>query len=165
MNREDGGNVNLQQASDLYEIQKLKARYFRFLDTKQWDAFRDVFTDDLQFFMEDSAVPQSMTPTWASADSLVDYLRLGHPEKVTVHHGHMPEIEFIDEDNATGVWAMFDWVDDPGRERAWQGYGHYHERYVRCSDGRWRIATVHLTRLRMDRLLHRELRRPADVTP
>jgi SnoaL-like domain len=157
--------VNLQEASDLYEIQKLKAGYFRFMDTKQWDAFRDVFTDDLQFFMEDSAVPQSTTPTWASADSLVDYLRRGHPEKVTVHQGHMPEIKFLDEDTATGVWAMYDWVDDPGRGRAWQGYGHYHERYVRCPDGRWRIATVHLTRLRLDRVPPRRSEHPGDARP
>src|ERR1700733_6454504 len=33
-------------------IKQLKARYFRFVDSKQWDALRDVFTDDLLFYFE-----------------------------------------------------------------------------------------------------------------
>ena len=146
--------MELSQLIDLYEIQKLKARYFRAMDTKQWDEFRDVFIDCLQFFVEDSVLPQSVLPTWSSADSLVDHLRAADPRKVTVHHGHMSEVDFLDEDTATGIWAMYDWVDDPTRTWAWQGYGHYHERYVRCPDRRWRIASVHLTRLRLDALPH-----------
>lgn len=146
--------MNAEQLVDLYEIQKLKARYFRAMDTKQWEELRDVFVDDLQFYMEDSVLPVSVTPTWSSADSLVDHLRAADARKVTVHHGHMSEIDFVDDHTATGIWAMFDWVDDPGRDRVWQGYGHYHERYVRCPDGRWRIASVHLTRLRVDALPH-----------
>ena len=38
-------------ASDLVEIEaikQLKARYFRLLDTKRWDAWREVFTEDLR---------------------------------------------------------------------------------------------------------------------
>ena len=135
------------RVSDLYEIQKLKARYFRLMDTKQWAEFRDVFTDDLQFYIEGTG---SEGPTFPSAEALVSYLARAHPDKVTVHQGHMPEIEFTDENTATGIWAMYDWVDDPGRGGAWQGLGHYHERYVRGPDGRWRIASVRLTRLRVD---------------
>jgi hypothetical protein len=62
----------------------------------------------------------------------------------------MPEIDFLDADTATGVWAMYDWVDDPARGVAWQGYGHYHEQYLRCPDGRWRFSKMRLTRLRVD---------------
>jgi SnoaL-like domain len=146
--------MDSRHLADISEIHKLKARYFRLMDTKQWDEFRDVFTDDLKFYIENSPVPQSNQPTFPSADALVSYLAASHPGKVTVHQGHMPEIDFLDDDTATGVWAMFDWVDDPGRGKAWQGFGHYHEHYVRCPDGRWRICEVHLTRLRVD-----------DVTP
>jgi hypothetical protein len=67
----------------------------------------------------------------------------------------MPEITFADENAANGIWAMYDWVDDPGRGFASQGYGHYHERYVRCPDGKWRIAETHLTRLRTNDVDHK----------
>jgi hypothetical protein len=136
--------------ADLLEIEKLKARYFRYMDTKQWDRFRQVFTDDLKLYIESSALPAATEPTFSSADELVRYLRASHPGKVTVHQGHMPEIEFTGPDTATGIWAMFDWVDDPGRGGAWQGFGHYHEKYVRGADARWRIQEVRLTRLRVD---------------
>jgi hypothetical protein len=67
---------------------------------------------------------------------------------VTVHHGHMPEIELTSATTATGIWALQDllrWPD--GREL--HGYGHYHEEYEK-SDGRWRIKKMTLTRLRTD---------------
>jgi SnoaL-like domain len=60
----------------------------------------------------------------------------------------MPDIEFTDDDHAEGVWAMFDWVDYPSRGTAFKGYGYYFETYVRCPDGRWRISSSRLTRLR-----------------
>jgi SnoaL-like domain len=148
--------MDLQQLSDLWEIQKLKARYFRCMDLRLWDEFRDVFTDDLELYIENTKTPQAQTPTVNGADALVAYLSVSDPRKVTIHQGHMPEIEFLDADHATGIWAMFDWVDDPGRGLAAQGFGHYHERYVRCPDGKWRISSVRLTRLRANKVPHLE---------
>lgn len=148
--------MNLQQLSDVWEIQQLKARYFRCMDLRMWDEFRDVFTDDFELFIENTKTPEADRPTIKGADALVAYLSASDPRKVTVHQGHMPEIELIDADHATGRWAMFDWVDDPGRSLAIQGYGHYHERYVRCGDGKWRIASGRLTRLRLNTVPHLE---------
>jgi SnoaL-like domain len=156
MTGDDRGRWN-----DFQEIQKLKARYFRFMDTKQWEDFGDLFTEDLKFYIVSGSASGSAEPTFDGREALISYLAASDPGKVTVHQGHMPEIEFTGEDTATGVWAMFDWVDDPGRGGAWQGFGHYHERYVRAADGRWRISEVRLTRLRVDRVEPR--RRIVDV--
>jgi SnoaL-like domain len=153
--------MDAEQLSDLYEIQKLKARYFRCMDTKQWEGFRDCFTDDMQLIMDDARVPESTTPSFPSPDALVGFLRK-LDGAITVHHGHMPEIDFVDRDHATGIWAMYDWVDDPEvLGGAWRGFGHYHEQYRRCDDGRWRIAHVHLTRLRVNAVEHQ----PSEVGP
>jgi hypothetical protein len=148
--------MDAERLTDLYEIQKLKARYFRCMDLRLWEEFRDVFTDDLEFYIENTKTPQSTKPTFAGADALVNRLAASDPRKVTIHQGHMPEIEFLDADHASGIWAMFDWVDDPGRGFAVQGYGHYHERYVRCPDGKWRISSARLTRLRLNSVPHQE---------
>jgi hypothetical protein len=144
--------MNVQQLSDLYEIQRLKARYFRYVDTKQWDKYRDLFTEEVDFGHQKGDVQNRHLShlSHRSFDDLMSYLRTADSGKVTAHHGHMPEIEFIDDDTATGIWAMFDWVDDSTRGVAWQGYGHYHERYVRCADGQWRISAMHLRYLRID---------------
>lgn len=141
--------MNLQQLSDFYELQMLKAKYFRAMDLRKWDEFREVFTDDFVLYLEPGREPDSSTPPAISGgDALIAYLSACDPGKRTVHQGHMPEIEFQDENHATGVWAMFDWVDDPGRGTVAQGYGHYYETYVRGADGRWRISSTRLTRLR-----------------
>jgi len=54
------------------------------------------------------------------------------------------------------IWSMQDrviWPEDRAKEigrRSLTGVGHYRERYERCDDDRWRIATSALTRLRID---------------
>jgi hypothetical protein len=72
---------------------------------------------------------------------------------VTVHQGYLPEIELTGEGTATGIWAMADYVETRGEHPIrLRGYGHYHERYAKEHDGRWRIAELQLTRLRVDDL-------------
>jgi hypothetical protein len=79
-----------ETAQHLYEIEQIKqtkARYFRFLDTKQWTDWRTCFTDDLHFYLG-----QDQKPIAASADEFVAYVSKLLADTVTVHHGHMPEI-------------------------------------------------------------------------
>lgn len=126
--------------ADLEEIKQLKARYFRLLDTKQWKEFGDVFTDDCALAngpIEDGVV--------IGRDEIVAYVKRGVERLNTVHHGHMPEIEFTGPDTASGIWAMSDRLRADGFEL--DGWGHYHEEYRRCDDGCWRIASTRLTRL------------------
>jgi len=65
----------------------------------------------------------------------------------------MPEIEITGPDTATGIWAMFDYVEFPSEQApvGLRGYGHYHEHY-RKLDGAWYIASMRLARLRVDPL-------------
>jgi hypothetical protein len=144
--------MDIRQIADTLEIQRLKARYFRYMDHREWDKWRDLFTDDLKFYISESRAREATVPTWSSADELVSYLSSTPPTRITVHHGHMPDIEFVDDDHAEGIWAMFDWVDYPSRDYAFKGYGYYYETYARCPDGRWRITSVHLTRLRTNEM-------------
>ncbi len=129
--------------SDLEEIRRLKAQYFRLMDTKQWEELRSVFTDDVRVdTTEDSGT------VIVGVDEYLLFLVGQIGEVVTVHHGHMDEIEFIDADSATGIWAMEDelWWPEGSLLRYLHGYGHYHETYRRTPDG-WRIADLRLTRL------------------
>ena len=133
---------------DIEQIKQTKARYFRFLDAKQWADWRTCFTADLQFYLR-----QDTEPVASSADEFVAYVSKLLAGTVTVHHGHMPEIELTSAMTATGIWAMFDWVDwtkTATPERTFQGYGHYIEEYEKGDDGQWRIKRLRLTRLRVD---------------
>ncbi len=126
---------------DLAAIKQLKARYFRLMDTTQWDAWRDLFTEDA--VLQASPDPDEL---FRGRDEIVAKVSHVLRDAVTVHHGHMPEIE-IHGDSATGVWAMSDFVEMP--QLVLHGWGHYHEEYAR-EDGRWRIRSSRLTRLRLD---------------
>ncbi len=129
--------------NDIEDIKNLKSRYFRALDTKDWDSFRDVFTED---FTSDTTASGGKVVN--GADAFVSFIRKTISSKTTVHHGHMPEIELTSSDTATGIWAMEDLVRFSGGIDL-HGYGHYHEKYKKV-ENQWRIRFSRLTRLRMD---------------
>ena len=138
----------LDRLEAIEAIRALKARYFRFMDTKLWDELPSVFTPDLKIISPDGKI-------WLEGgDAYAASLKYGLESAISCHQGLTAEIEIIDEDNARGVWAMQDvieWADRHPREgwKAITGRGHYHETYRR-TDGEWRIATLTLTRLRLD---------------
>jgi hypothetical protein len=131
---------------DIEAIKQLKARYFRYLDTKQWEKWRGLFTDDC-------ALPEM---PYESIDDLVATISAQRQDATTVHQGHTPEIVLLAADRARGIWAMSDYVEfpEPAREgraggyRGFVGAGHYEEEY-RKDGGTWRISSMRLTRLRV----------------
>jgi hypothetical protein len=133
------------------EIKVLKARYFRLMDTKDFDALRAVFADDAVF---DARCSLSIEPAedgenWihSGGDAIVDFIRAAVAPLRTVHHGHAHEIEVTSPTTAYGVIALEDQIWDlTGTTVALHGLGHYHETYVKV-DGAWRIHTSRISRL------------------
>ena len=141
----DGDPV--ERLLDIEAIKQLKARYFRLIDTQQWDELLDVLTEDVTFLFPGNAGEEQH-----GASTLVGYARNSLEGGRSVHHGHMGEIEITGPDTAWGIWAMSDLCEHRSKDgvrRTLSGYGHYHERYVK-RDGRWSIARLELTRLRVD---------------
>ena len=138
----------LERLQAIEEIRLLKARYFRLMDSKQWEAFATLFAPDMRVLGEDGGVWIEGGAAFAAG------IRASLEHSVSVHQGFSPEIEIIDADAAKAIWPMQDvveWQDRHPRE-GWKsivGRGHYHETYRRI-DGRWTIATLHLSRLRLD---------------
>ena len=68
----------LTELTEIEAIKQLKARYCRLLDTKQWDAWRELFTDD---FVSDTSPSGGTVIT--GADEFVDFVRknLGKPSQ------------------------------------------------------------------------------------
>src|SRR5262245_21263111 len=130
--------------AEIEAIKQLKARYFRLMDTKQWDAWREIFTDDFTAEVHGGAMHEPIR--FGSRDEMIATNRkMLTAEVPTVHHGHMPEITVTGPDSATGIWAMMDIVK---LGAGFRGYGHCHEEYVKRG-GAWRIRRLRLTRLAM----------------
>ena len=142
---------NLEQLSAIEEIKQLKSRYFRLMDTKQWDEWRTIFTDDM-VQITDITVPDANGEVMQNqpingGDEMVACVSKLLQNFKTVHHGHMFELIALSDETAEGIWAMEDIVETPNGKL--QGYGHYHEKYAKVN-GQWRISYSHLSRLRVD---------------
>lgn len=116
---------------DIDEICRLKYRYLRCLDTKQWDEFAACFAP--------GATGDYGGLSFDDREALVDYMRTNVGDGViTLHQVHHPEID-VDGDTATGRWYLHDRVVVDAFRFALEGAAFYADRYVRTADG-WRIA-------------------------
>jgi hypothetical protein len=141
---------------EIEAIRQLKARYFRFMDGKDWAGYRSLFTDDVVFDVRGGMEPTPPAPDYAEppitgADAAVAFIRAGLEHLVSAHQGFLPEITLTGPDSATGIWAMTDVLraGEGAPFRTVRGHGHYHEEYRRI-DGAWKIARLRLTRLIVD---------------
>ena len=128
--------------TDWLAVANLKARYCRYLDTKDWAGFASLFTEDVVIDTTASGGPRMQ-----GRETAIASIRASLDAATTTHHVHSPEIQIVG-DEARVVWAMQDrltWLNG----RKLDGAGHYHERYVR-QGGDWKIAESRLTRLYVD---------------
>jgi hypothetical protein len=137
------GSAN--QLEDRDAISELKARYFRFVDTKDWRRLRGLFLPDAHI---DTSVDGG--PVFDNAELFVGFLVNTLGSTVTVHQGHMLELDLTSPTQAAGTWELEDLLRFPiGQGVNAHGYGCYHEVYKKV-DGQWKIASLRLSRLRMD---------------
>jgi ketosteroid isomerase-like protein len=128
---------------DVEEIKKLKARYFRALDSKDWDLYGSVFADDVVVDLRNAG-----GGLYQGRDEFLAYARALTIVQ-SVHQGHMPEIELTGPNSASGVWALEDYnIWEDGSQN--HGWGHYLETYEKSGE-RWHIKTMRLSYLRVER--------------
>jgi hypothetical protein len=148
-----------EQLMDLEQIKQLKARYFRHIDLKNWDAFEELFTEDAILDVsgdvdENDKLPdgQHLPGGLCKGKQAIGKLVSGvlHPV-ASAHLGSMPEIELLSSTSATGIWAMVDHLiwPDGAPLKTLDGYGHYIEEYEKVA-GVWKFKRMKLTRLWVD---------------
>lgn len=127
--------------ADWLAICNLKAAYCRLLDAKDWDNWKQLFTEDCVVDTRPSG--GELVEGREQYVSLIERLLAGSQ---TAHQVHSPQMT-LEDGRAHVVWAMQDRVIKA--EFGLTGYGHYHDIYVRTPDG-WKIASLTLTRLIVD---------------
>lgn len=141
----------LQRLLELEELKNLKASYFFYLDTKDWESWLDLFTPDATLQWDSASSVRGRdgqtSPKYVGIEQIREHVAYGILDPAqTVHQGHTPILELTSETTARGIWAMEDIVNSS--DRVLHAYGHYRETY-RKVDGKWKIASLHLTRLRV----------------
>jgi ketosteroid isomerase-like protein len=112
-------------------IRRLKARYCRSIDAKDWVALAAVFTSDAQLRKGEHVV--------VGRDAIVGTISATLADVPTAHAAHTPVIDIVDATRATGIWgSIYCRVGDP------PSYGTYDEVYSRGDDGQWRISRTEL---------------------
>jgi SnoaL-like domain len=140
------------------EIKQLKARYFRCMDTRDFDGMAQVFCRGAKFDCSEGGRVLPVGGTWKGEagpvthgrDAIMAWITESFRNATSVHHGHCHEIAIDSDTEAHGIIAMEDYIRGLDRETHFvHGAGHYHERY-RHEGGAWRIAETKLTRLFCD---------------
>jgi hypothetical protein len=123
---------------DVADIERLKYRYLRALDTKHWDDMAATLTTDI---VADYGASMGQEHHFTDRDSLVAFMREAMPAGViTEHRVNHPEID-VDGDDATGIWYLQDKVIVPKFDFLLMGAGFYRDRYRRTPEG-WRICAT-----------------------
>ena len=133
----------LERLVAIEDIKKLKARYCRCLDTKDWEGFANSFAPDAVFDHGGEEGPVTGPANIAAmVRGVVDSVQL-------VHHALMPEIDIESAISASATWALDDMLNWPDGRRGLHAYGHYHETYEKVG-AEWKIKLSRVTQLRLE---------------
>lgn len=124
----------IQQLVESEKIKKLKARYMRCLDAKEWDDLATCFAEDATSSYD--AGNYSFEGRAAIMKFLSD--SMGSPRFISKHHVHTPEIEVLSQTEARGTWYLEDRVVVLDQGWGLEGTGIYRDEYVK-RDGEWQI--------------------------
>jgi hypothetical protein len=127
------------------EIRRLKYRYFRTLDLKDWEEFGDCLTADVHARYGTHAMDEPVH--FDDREAVVAFMSQNLTRGViTVHVAHHPEIE-VDGTTATASWCFEDTVIVPELKTEIRGAGYYADEYSKDSDGAWRISSTGYERI------------------
>jgi hypothetical protein len=123
-------------------IKQLKARYFRFIDTRDIDGLQAVFTEDATATFKGADYDFDLKG-WPALEAF--YKKSFTPQAFGMHNGHHPEIS-VEGDTATGIWYLQDIFVNLTQDITIMGSALYHDEY-RVEAGEWRIASTGYKRL------------------
>ena len=145
---------DLERLIALEEIRTLKARYFRCIDTRDWEGFAACFAPDA--VMDVSGEPERLRKdergVYRGAEAIGAWGERAAAGIQTRHHILMPEIDVTSPSEASGIWAIEDrfwWPEGAGPHRTLHGWGYEYETYRKLA-GSWKIQSSRFQRLRTE---------------
>jgi uncharacterized protein (TIGR02246 family) len=126
--------VTPEDLVELEEIKRLKYRYLRLIDTKEWDELATLFLPDATATYSDGKY------SFEGRDAIMGFLSdaMASTNMLTSHKVHHPEIELLSPGSARAVWALDDVVVHLDYNITIRGAAFYTDEYVKV-DGEWKI--------------------------
>lgn len=126
---------------EIEAIKRLKYKYLRCVDTKNWDGLAECFVEDAESSFSSGAY------SYDNREAIINFLKEGLPvTRLSMHQGHQPEIELISDTTATGTWALEDYLIDTEGNWSMHGAAFYRDEYVKI-DGEWKIKSTGYDRI------------------
>ena len=125
----------MSDVEDQLEIRALLARYARGVDTKDWETYRSVFTEDAHIDYSSAGA------IVGGRDEVVDWFAANFGVIPWSMH-YITNVEAdIDGDRATVRAMFYNPMQLPGMDAQSACGGYYHHELVRTGDG-WRSASL-----------------------
>ena len=126
--------VTPEDLVEIEAIKRLKYRYVRLLDLKEFDELETLFLEDATASYSDGVY------SFDDRAGILEFLRsaLGSTSMLTSHKVHQPEIELTGPTTATGVWGLEDVVILADAALTIRGAAFYTDEYAKV-DGEWKI--------------------------
>ena len=142
------------ELEDRNGIRAAKAKYCRFLDTKNWRGFETLFAQEAKISVFD--VEGSALVSFRSGGEFSESAQRFLAGARSIHQVHNEEFSFDSPSAASVIWSMEDYIVYPearrGEPSSIHGYGHYHERWEDHGDG-WQISSLELRRTILETLI------------
>jgi 3-phenylpropionate/cinnamic acid dioxygenase small subunit len=135
-------DANLKELLEKQAIIDLQSDYWWYMDSKQWDKWRTVFADDLQYY-------QFGELAYESADDFCGNTSAQLQDFITAHQAHQNKIVITGPDTATARWILNDCLTIPSADQVMKGYGYYINDYAKV-DGKWVIKVLRLGYFRFE---------------
>jgi hypothetical protein len=130
----DAPPTGLERLLAIEDISRLKYRYLRGLDQKQWDEVASCFLPDA------TAAYSGGKYAFEGRDAILDFLTraMSREDFLSSHRCTHPEIDVLSSTAATGIWALDDTVIIGEYDVIVHGAAFYRDEYE-CVDGSWFI--------------------------
>jgi hypothetical protein len=124
-------------------IKRLKARYCRAIDTKDWELLAGCYTPDTRIDLSREEALAGFRQPVVGIAPVVASMRDALGDGKSIHVTFLPDIEPVTETEARGIWGLeyYTWQPPGSPIPMLHGFAYSHDEY-RLAAGRWLIHSV-----------------------